>query len=217
MQVAVAVDAVNAGNGRWFGWLRDGKFEAAVGWGNRLIVRTPPMRVGREETILLSPGFQVDVGVGLFGLVDINNGVSKLRAVRTTGQGITPAFDVELTNAGQGMRGLRWNYRPESGITVFWQDAAGQAYRRSYDIKGNVVDAAPVRTSGMTPVAWSANPLGTADLQMVVRGAGCRYFFRILEEHAAHPPVPLQPVAGTSQPADPGLPSARTLTAKPSW
>jgi hypothetical protein len=59
VQVAIAIDAVDAGNGRWFGWLRNGSFEAASGWGNRVFDRLKPVRVGPPETILLSPGFQV--------------------------------------------------------------------------------------------------------------------------------------------------------------
>jgi len=201
VQVAIAVDAVNAGNGRWFGWLRDGKFEAAAGWGNRLVSRAKPIQMGGAETILLSPGFQVDVGVGLFGFVEILNGAATFRAARTTGQGITPAFQVELTSTGQGLRGLHWNYRPETGITVFWQDGAGQIYRRSYDIQGKPLDAAPVRISGMTPLAWSATPLGEAGVQMVVRSPDGRYFFRASDRGTLQPPVELPPFAGAIQPA----------------
>ena len=200
VQVAVAVDAVNAGNGRWFGWLRDGRFEAANGWGNRLVVRNKPIQVGGAETILLSPGFQVDVGVGLFGFVEVRNGVARFRTVRTTGQGTTPGSDGELTEAGQGIRGLRWNYRPESGISVYWQDGAGQIYRRSFDTQGKPLDAAPVRTSGMTPLAWNVTPLGTAGLQMVARAPDGRYFFRTSDRGILQAPVELPPLAVDSQP-----------------
>jgi len=171
--------------------------------------------MGGAETILLSPGFQVDVGVGLFGFVELRNGAATLRGARTTGQGITAAFQVELASAGQGLHGWRWNYRPESGITVFWQDGAGQIYRRSYDIQGKPLDAAPVRISGMTPLAWSASPLGEAGLQMVVRAPDGRYFFRGSDRGALQPPVALPEFAGATPTKEPeALFSTR---ARPRW
>ena len=36
VQVAVAIDAVNAGNGRWLGWLREGMFKLPLAGDNRL-------------------------------------------------------------------------------------------------------------------------------------------------------------------------------------
>lgn len=178
VQVAVAVDAVNAGNGRWFGWLRDGAFEAAVGWGNRIIVRLKPLKVGSADTVLLTPGFQVDVGVGLFGLLVREGGVMRLKAVRTAAGGITPAFEVDL--AGPEIRNVRWNYRAGAGIAVFWRDAAGRVYRRSLDLQGKALDAAPVATSSIAPLAWDVAPLGPPDLRTVVRMPNGRYFFRNL-------------------------------------
>jgi hypothetical protein len=191
VQVAIAVDAVNAGDGRWFGWLRDGSFEAAFGWGNRLILRLKPTPVGGAETILLSPGFQVDVGVGLFGFIVNTNGVARLKAVRASSVGITAAFEADL--AGQGIRNVRWNYRADSGIAVFWQDAGGRVYRRSLDLQGKAIDPAPVSTSSLAPVSWDVTPLGSPELRTVVRVPDGRYFFRDLGQgagQAAAPPVP---------------------------
>jgi hypothetical protein len=183
VQVAIAVDAMNAGNGRWFGWLRDGSFEAAVGWGNRVIVRLKPVRIGAAETVLLSPGFQVDLGVGLFGFMVNANGVARLKAVRASSGGIMPAFEVDL--AAQGIRNVRWNYRADSGIAVFWQDAGGHVYRRSLDLQGKALDPAPVSTSSLVPVSWGVAPLGNPELLTAVRVPDGRYFFRDLGRGSA--------------------------------
>jgi hypothetical protein len=178
VQVAITVDAVDAGNGRWFGWLRDGSFEAASGWGNRVFDRLRPVRIGAPDTILLSPGFQVDLGIGLFGFVLNANGAARLRTMRTSAAGAATAFETEL--APQAIRNVRWNYRAESGISVFWQDAEGRVYRRSLDLQGRPIDVAPVLTSGVAPLAWDVAPLGGPELVTTVRMPDGRYFFRNL-------------------------------------
>ena len=177
VQVAIAVDAVEAGNGRWFGWLRDGSFEAASGWGNRVVTRLQPTRIGASDTVLLSPGFQVDVGVGMFGFILNVNGTTHLKAVRTTGTGTTVVFDTELTP--HGISNVRWNYRPDSGFALFWQGADGRVSRRLIDPNGKPLGEAVV-TSSVPPSAWDVAPLGNPELVSTVHAPDGRTFFRNL-------------------------------------
>jgi len=193
VQVAIAIDATNAGNGRWFGWLRAGTLEAAVGWGNRVILRPPPVRASSADAILLSPGFQVDVGVALFGIVENAAGGAKVKTMRASSTGVAPAFEMDL--GAQGVRNVRWNLNLQNGIAVFWQDAEGRVFRRAFDMQGKPRDAAPIATSGLVPIEWSVMPLGNPDLRTIIRSQDGRYFFRELgsgqENAARNSPVEL--------------------------
>jgi hypothetical protein len=217
VQVAVAVDAMNAGNGRWFGWLRDGTFEAANGWGNRVIVRLKPVKIGGADTVLLSPGFQVDVGVGLFGFIVKTNGAARLVGVRTSSAGIATAFETAL--GAQEIHKVRWNYRADSGIDLLWQDASGHVYRRAFGLQGNALEAAPVLTSSVAPVSWDATPLDSPALRTVYHMPDGRYFFRDLGQGRAQtaatpvPAVPLAPLP-VGMPPDPTFAFCATADGK---
>jgi len=196
VQVAIAVDAVNAGSGRWFGWLRAGMFEAANGWGNRLILRLNPVRVGTADTVLLSPGFQVDVGVGLFGFIINAKDEARLKAVRTSSGGTATAFETDL--GAKEIGNVRWNCRPESGVTIYWQDKDGQVFYRSFDLQGKALDPVPVSTSKVPVASWDVSPLGNPVLLAAVRMPDGRYFFRDLGQPGEQsnkplglPPTPL--------------------------
>jgi hypothetical protein len=200
-QVAVALDAMVAGNGRWFGWLRDGVFEAAVGWGNRVIIRAVPAKVGDAQSVLLSPGFQVDVGVGLFGFVLNASGPARLKALRASAAGLAPAFETELSP--QAVRNVRWNYRADAGITVFWEDASGQLLERSFDNDGKPLQTTRAATGGLVPLAWDLPALGEPALRAVVRARDGRF---LLVEPATGGTAPLalpafSDAAGTDRPS----------------
>jgi hypothetical protein len=192
VSVATAIDAVNAGNGRWFAWLRAGAFQAAVGWGNRVIVKPPSVAVGSSSARLLSPGFQIDLGVAMFGVLDRRGGKLILRTIRASAQGLAPLWQGEL--GADAATDVRWNYRPETGATVAWRDpASGLIHRARFDTAGKVVEA-PGAVNRAPAIAWDLPPLGEPVIQLVGQDADKKFRYAVIKPGPLEKPRDLPPL-----------------------
>ena len=168
--VATAIDAVNAGNGRWFAWLRDGMLAAAVGWGNRTVARPEAIRAGEASSRLLSPGFQIDVGEGMFGVVTRQGGKVVLQTVKATGEKLELMWQADLGTANENE--MRWNFRPEQGATVMWRDAASSlVYQRHFDMNGKAREGEATVVIHVAAIAWDLPPLGEPVVRIVAQDA----------------------------------------------
>jgi hypothetical protein len=144
--VATAIDVAPAGNGRWFCWTQDGMLNASVGWGNRLIVSAQPVPA---EGRLLSPGFQVALGTGLFGVV---SPTGRLTTYLASASGLKPHWNADLP----GARGkVEWNAQPDGSVTAAWEEAgSGRILRQSFSADGHPADVTPGSLTPARPVAW---------------------------------------------------------------
>jgi hypothetical protein len=173
--VAVAIDVVPAGSGRWFAWLRDRKLTASVGWGNRTILTSEAIPVEASEPELLSPGFQVAVGTALFGVVDRKGGAVQLVTYLASSSGLKRHWVASLTSSGAAA--VRWNCQPDGSVTVVWEEpASGRLLSRGFRPDGRSVDDAPRVLSNSRLAAWSVVPSGAFTVSALgeVRG-GYRY------------------------------------------
>lgn len=173
--VAVAIDVVPAGSGRWFAWLRDRKLTASVGWGNRTILTSEAIPVEASEPELLSPGFQVAAGTALFGVVDRKGGAVQLVTYLASSSGLKRHWVASLTSSGAAA--VRWNCQPDGSVTVVWEEpASGRLLSRGFRPDGRSFDDAPRVLSNSRLAAWSVVPSGAFIVSALgeVRG-GYRY------------------------------------------
>ena len=200
VSVATAVNVVNAGSGRWFGWLRGGALQAAHGWGNRIITQPGPLVVGDGGARLISPGFQVDVGVGLFGVVVPQGGRLMLRTVRATAQGLKVAWQGDI--GPDSAQDVRWNHRPEQGTTVVWRDpATSLLHHAAFHPDGKPLQADAVLTR-VPVIAWDLETTGDPVVRMVARDAAGNYRLATFRQGPGKPADPLQslpPLENVSQ------------------
>ncbi len=66
--------AAPLGEGQWFAWLQDGTVGAGKGWGTVLNARVNPVPLGLSSAKLVSPGFQLADGSGLFLVSGLSDG-----------------------------------------------------------------------------------------------------------------------------------------------
>jgi len=196
VSVATAIDAVNAGSGRWFAWLQGGVFQAAVGWGNRLITKSAPLTAGSPNAHLISPGFQIGVGVGMFGVLDSRGGKMILRAIRAEAQGLKELWQGEL--GSDAATEVRWNYRPDKETTVVWRDpSTGLLYRARFDPGGKVLEAPGVVTR-VPAVAWDLSALGEPTIRFIGQDAKKNYRYAVIKAGPLEPPKEMPALQGVT-------------------
>ncbi len=66
--------AAPLGEGQWFAWLQDGTIGAGKGWGTVLNARVDPVPLELSSAKLISPGFQLADGSGLFLVSGLSDG-----------------------------------------------------------------------------------------------------------------------------------------------
>jgi hypothetical protein len=196
ISVATAIDVVAAGAGRWFAWLHDGTLTASVGWGDRTIVTTKPVRVDASQPELLSPGFQTAPGVGLFGVIDRKGDAVRLFAYVADRSGLKLHWAAELSTAGAAA--VQWNCQPNGAVTVVWQEpASGRLLSKDFQPDGRSTDAtARVRTSSR-PVAWAVAPSGPLAISVLGAFQGSYRYARLGAESVAEP-NPIAELAGVT-------------------
>ena len=184
--VATAIDVVPAGAGRWFAWLHDGILTASVGWGDRTIVTTPPVHVDGTQAELISPGFQIAPGVGLFGVVNRKGDTAQLLAYLVDRSGLKLHWSVALNAAGAA--GVRWNCQPNGAITVVWQEpATGRLLSRDFQPDGRPNDDAPKVRTNSPPTAWAVAPAGPLTISLLAAFQGTYRYARLGAESMAAP------------------------------
>ncbi len=146
VSVATSIDLIPAGSGRWLAWAQDRTLTACVGWGSDLDNLTAPVPA---EGPLLSPGFQIGGGTGLFGVV---SPTGRLTTYLATASGLKPHWSADLP----GARGkVEWNAQPDGSVTVAWEEAgSGRILRQSFSPDGRPADASPGPLTTARPVAW---------------------------------------------------------------
>ena len=186
ISVATTIDVVEAGAGRWFAWLRDGILTASVGWGDRTIVTTAPVRTDAAQGELLSPGFQIAPGIGLFGVIDRRGDAVRLLTYLADRSGLKLHWAADLSTTGAAT--AQWNCQANGAVTVVWQEpASGRILSRDYQPDGHAVEAAPrVRTSSR-PAAWSVAPAGPLAISMLGAFQGTYRYARLGAESVAEP------------------------------
>lgn len=196
ISVATAIDLVEAGAGRWFAWLRDGMLTASVGWGDRTIVTTPPVRVEASQGELLSPGFQIAPGVGLFGVIDRRGDAVRLLTYVADRSGLKLHWAADLSSTGAAT--VQWNCQANGAVTVVWQEpTTGRILSRDYQADGHPIEATPrVRTSSR-PAAWSVAPAGPLAISMLGAFQGTYRYARLGAESVAEP-NPIAELAGVT-------------------
>lgn len=172
VSVAIAIDVVPAGSGRWYAWLRDGQLAAANGWGDRIVVSAPPIAV---EGALLSPGYQVAVGTGFFGTV---TPAGHLQTYLVTNAGIKKSWAAELGSAAAAGK-VRWNCQGDRSVTVVWEEPGGRVMGRSFNAEGKPVEDAPRVIVPGRPLAWGLPATGVAKVWALAGDAASYVLFRI--------------------------------------
>jgi len=159
VSVATAPSVVPAGNGRWFAYARDGKLNASVGFGNRLLLTVPPVEASGR---LLNPGFQVGVGTGLFGVI---SPTGRLTTFLATGAGLKPHWTANLEGAGGK---VLWNAQPDGSVTIAWEEAAsGRVARQSFTRDGHATGEKQLISPGR-PLAWGLPEQGPPTVWMIL-------------------------------------------------
>jgi hypothetical protein len=211
ISVATAIDVVPAGAGRWFAWLRDGMLTASVGWGDRIIVSTQPIRVEAAQGELLSPGFQIAPGIGLFGVIDRRGDAVRLLTYVADRTGLKLHWVADLTTTGAAT--AQWNCQANGAVTVVWQEpASGRILSRDYQPDGHAAEATPrVRTSSR-PAAWSVAPAGPLAISMLGAFQGTYRYARLGAESVAEP-NPIAELAGVTGWAFDTAPGGTTIVA----
>lgn len=158
VQVATAVTIAPSGNGRWFAYTRDGKLNASVGFGNKLLLTVPAIEAAGT---LLSPGYQIAVGTGLFGVVSSQG---RLTTYLATNAGLKPHWTANL----EGATGkVRWNAQPDGTITIAWEDAStGRVARQAFSADGQAKADRQLVTPGRA-VAWGLPAQGPPTVWMI--------------------------------------------------
>jgi hypothetical protein len=147
--VATAIDVVPAGNGRWHAWSRNGSLTASSAWGDKVLATTPPVP---SEGALLSPGFQVAVGTGLFGVVSPTGHLQTFLATR---DGLKKHWDADLGSGPAAATGkILWNAQADGSIVVAWEDTGGRVMRRAFGSDGIPREGTPVAVTPGRPLAW---------------------------------------------------------------
>jgi len=184
--VAISIDVVPAGSGRWCAWLRDRTLTAAVGWGDRTIVTTQPAQLDAPQPELLGLGFQIGPGAGLFGVLDRRGNEARLLAYLADKSGLKLHWVASLTSGGAGE--VHWNCQSDGSVTVVWQEpATGRLLSREFTAAGQPRDSAPrVRTSSR-PAAWSVLPSGPLAISVLGVFGGSFRYARLGAESVADP------------------------------
>jgi len=184
VSVATSIDLVPAGSGRWLAWAQDGTLTACVGWGSDLGNLTAPVPA---QGPLLSPGFQIGGGTGLFGVV---SPTGRLTTYLATASGLKPHWSADLPEA----RGkVEWNAQPDGSITVAWEEAgSGRILRQSFSADGHPANAASAPLTPDRPVAWGL-PVTGPPVVWVIRsnrdGLSLTLLPRSGEQSVAHLPA----------------------------
>ncbi len=210
--VANAIDVVAAGSGRWFAWLRDHVLTASVGWGDRTILTPEAVRLEVTQPELLSPGYQVDVGTALFGVIDRRGNHVRLLTFLADSAGLKAHWAAELTAAGAGK--VEWNCQPDGSVTVVWEEpAAGRLLSQEFRADGHPVEAAARVRSSSRPVAWAVEPAGPLAIS-VLREVEGSYRYARLGAAAMADPHAIAHLAGvTGWAFHPGAESVTILAA----
>ncbi len=161
VSVAIAIDVAPAGSGRWFAWARDGKLTASNGWADQVMLTTQPITA---DGILLSPGFQIAVGTGLFGLV---SPAGDLQTYLATRDGLKKHWSAKL-GGGTVSGKVLWNAQPDGSIVAAWEDGGGRVMRRLFAADGRTLEAAPQAVTPGRPLAWGLSALGAPTVWAVV-------------------------------------------------
>ena len=191
--VAISIDVVPAGSGRWCAWLHDRTLTAAVGWGDRTIVTTQPVQLEASKPELLNLGFQIAPGAGLFGVLDRRGNEARFLAYLADKTGFKLHWVASLTSGGAGE--VHWNCQSDGSVTVVWQEpASGRLLSREFTAAGQPKDSAPrVRTSSR-PAAWSVVPSGPLTISVLGIFGGTFRYARLGAESVADPnPIPELP------------------------
>jgi hypothetical protein len=163
VSAAGSIDVAPAGNGRWMAWLQDRKLTASNGWGSTLMLTTKPLDIDGD---LLDPGFQIDVGTALFGVVTRAAGSARLETFVASPKGLERHWSTAL---GPGpISNARWHWSQEGGLTVVWETAGGTLVRMSFARQGSPTSG--LETLARDPVAaWGMRPDGPLSIWMVRR------------------------------------------------
>ncbi len=146
VSVATAIDVVPAGSGRWYAWSRDGRLTASNGWGDKVLLTSQPVPA---DGVLLSPGFQIAVGTGLFGTVST---AGRLQTYLATRDGLKKHWSADLGSVGAGR--ILWNAQPDGSIVVAWEESGGRVVRRSFGADGHPRESAPQTVTPGRPLSW---------------------------------------------------------------
>jgi hypothetical protein len=186
VSVATGISLVAAGSGTWFGWLRDRALTASVGWGNRTVFTSEPVRVDAVQPELLNPAFQIAGGEAVFGIVDCKGNKAQLTTYLTSGDGLKLHWTAVLTSGGAGA--VAWNGQPDGSVTAVWEEpSSGRLLSREFTADGHSKDAAPrVRTSSR-PAAWWVAPSGPLAISVLGTFAGSYRYARLGAESTADP------------------------------
>jgi hypothetical protein len=196
ISVATAIDVVPAGAGRWFAWLHDNSLTASVGWGDRTIVTSKPVPVDASQPELLSPGFQVAAGVGLFGVIDRKGDAVQLIAYLADRSGLKVHWTASLSSAGASS--VQWNCQPNGSVTVVWQEpASGRLLSREFQPDGHASEAAPKVRTNSRPAAWAVAPAGPLAISVLAAFEGNYRYARLGAESMVRP-NPIAELAGVT-------------------
>jgi hypothetical protein len=145
VSVATSIDVVRAGSGRWIAWSHGGSLNAINAWGDAVVATAAPVPA---EGVLLSPGFQVAVGTGLFGVVSSSGHLQTYLATR---EGLRKHWAADLGGASGK---IHWNAQPDGSVVVAWEEAGGRVVRRSFGADGHPRESAPLPVTPGSPLAW---------------------------------------------------------------
>ncbi len=196
ISVATAIDVVPAGAGRWFAWLHDRTMTASVGWGGRTIITSKPVSIDAAQPELLSPGFQVAPGVGLFGVVDRKGDAVQLLAYLADPSGLKLHWTADLSSAGASS--VQWNCQPNGAMTVVWQEpASGRLLSKEFQPEGHSNDAAPRVRANSRPAAWAVAPSGPLAISVLAAYEGTYRYARLGAESKVEP-LPISEHSGVT-------------------
>lgn len=166
VSVAGSVDVAPAGNGRWFAWLDDGKLTASNGWGNAVMLTTQPVAAEGE---LLDPGFQIDVGTALFGVVSRRGGSTRLDTYLASPKGLSLNWSAILNEGTAGQ--VRWHW--ENGVLmVVWETGDGASLMRLSLSRDGKASGSPERLTQVAgAAAWGMNTDGPLNLWVIRQGS----------------------------------------------
>ena len=175
VRVATAIDVVRAGSGRWYAWNVDGKLTAGNGWGDKVLVTTQPVPA---EGVLLSPGFQVAPGTGLFGSVSAGGHLQTYLATR---DGLKKHWSADLGGALAAGAKILWNAQADGSIVVAWEESggSGRVVRRSVGAQRHPRHSPPLAVTPGRPLAGRLPAAGAPTVWVMVSDGSALVLARI--------------------------------------
>lgn len=173
--VATAIDVVRAGSGRWYAWNGDGILTASNAWGDKVLLTTQPVPA---DGTLLSPGFQVAVGTGQFGIV---SAAGRLQTYLATRDGLKKHWSADLGGTIAAGEKILWNAQADGSIVVAWGESggSGRVVRRSFGADGHPRESAPIAVTPGRPLAWGLPASGVPTVWAIVRDGSALVLARI--------------------------------------